>query len=62
MEKLALTIEEVAQILSISKSLAYDAVRQGVIPSLRIGKRYVVSRKYIEKMVDETGRVQLQTK
>ena len=35
---LALTVEQAAKMLNISRNLAYDLVRQGVIPSLRLGR------------------------
>ena len=36
------TVEDAARILGISRGLAYTAVREGTIPSIRIGRRYVV--------------------
>jgi len=32
-----LTVEEVAEILRLKRSTAYEFVRQGVIPSIRLG-------------------------
>lgn len=40
---LALTVEQAAKLLNISRNLAYDLVRQGVIPSLRLGRIMEVS-------------------
>ena len=37
-----LTVDEVASRLEISRSSAYEAVRRGEIPSLRIGRRIVI--------------------
>ena len=42
-------IREVAQILGIGQTLAYDAARRGEIPVLRIGGRYVVPRERFQK-------------
>ncbi|MHA6805016.1 helix-turn-helix domain-containing protein [Salinifilum ghardaiensis] len=36
------TVDEVAGRLGVSRSVAYQQVRQGVIPSLRLGKRWVI--------------------
>ena len=39
-----LRVEEVAHLLRISRGLAYEACRTGVVPSFRIGKRILVPR------------------
>lgn len=41
---LVLTVEESGELLGISRALAYDLVRRGTIPSLRLGRRIVVPR------------------
>jgi excisionase family DNA binding protein len=38
-----LTIPETARLLGISRSAAYRAARKGEIPSIRIGRRLLVS-------------------
>ena len=45
---LALTVEQAAKMLNISRNLAYDLVRQGVIPSLRLGRIIRISRSRLE--------------
>jgi len=40
-DRLTLTVEEAAARLGISRTLAYELVRQGKIPSLRLGRRLV---------------------
>lgn len=52
-EKLTLTVEEVANVFGISRGLAYEMCRKGTIPALRFGKRLVVSRRSVEKMLEE---------
>jgi excisionase family DNA binding protein len=37
-----MTVEEAAAALGISRSLAYDAVRRGQIPHVRIGRRILI--------------------
>jgi len=37
-----ITVERAAKRLGISRNSAYEAVRRGEIPSLRIGRRYVI--------------------
>jgi excisionase family DNA binding protein len=38
-------VEEVAELLEISRSSAYEAVRRGQIPSIRVGRRIRVPRR-----------------
>ncbi|MDX6287690.1 MAG: Helix-turn-helix domain [Frankiales bacterium] len=39
-----LTVEQTAELLGISRGLAFAAVRTGEIPSVRIGRRILVPR------------------
>lgn len=40
--KVTLSVPEVAQLLGVSRNVAYRAVREGQIPALRIGRRVVI--------------------
>ena len=51
--KLTLTVEEAAAVLNISRSLAYEACRQGKIPTLRIGRRLLVSRRALDALLSQ---------
>jgi excisionase family DNA binding protein len=53
-EPLALSVEAAAKILGLSRNSAYEAVRRGQIPSLRFGKRIVVPRAALSKMLSQT--------
>jgi excisionase family DNA binding protein len=50
--RLTLTVAEAAELLGISRGLAYEAVRRGEISSLQIGHRILVPRAAIMKMLD----------
>lgn len=52
MEKLTLSVEETAEVIGISRNACYEAIRQGIIPSIRIGGRILISRKQIEMMFE----------
>ena len=45
------TVEEVAQLLGIGRNSAYEAVRRGEIPSIKIGKRVLVPRAALDRML-----------
>ena len=49
--RLVLTVEEAGRLLRISRPTAYEAVRTGKIPSIRIGRRILVSRIALERML-----------
>ena len=51
--KLTLTIEETAKLLGIGRQLAYDKVKTGEIPVLKIGRRLLVPRAALEKLLNE---------
>lgn len=43
-DRLAVSVEEAARLLGISRDLAYDLVRRSELPSVRLGRRIVVPR------------------
>lgn len=47
------SVEEAARILGISRGLAYDLVHQGRMPVLRFGRRMVVPRRAIDRLLQE---------
>ena len=54
-DRLTLTVEEAGRLLGISRALAYELVARGELPSLRLGRRIVVPRRALERLVDEAG-------
>jgi len=51
-KRLTLTVPEAARLLGISRALAYDAVRRGELPSIRVGRRIVISRVALERILE----------
>jgi excisionase family DNA binding protein len=49
--RLTLTVTEAAQTLGISRALAYELVRTGELPSLRLGRRLVVPVRALERLL-----------
>lgn len=58
-ENLTMTVEEAAVALGISRNLAYEAARDGRIPAIRIGRRLLVSRRALEKILEDPQSVNL---
>jgi excisionase family DNA binding protein len=50
--RLTLTVEEAAATLGISRASAYEAARRGDIPSIRIGKRILVPRSQLDRLLN----------
>ncbi|MGP8182083.1 MAG: helix-turn-helix domain-containing protein [Acidimicrobiales bacterium] len=50
--RLVYTVEEAASLLGISRSFAYEAVQHGDIPSMRIGKRILVPKAALERLLE----------
>jgi excisionase family DNA binding protein len=45
------TVEEAAEILGIGRNATYDGVKSGTIPSIRIGKRLLVPRALLHRLL-----------
>lgn len=52
MERLTYTVNEVAELLGISRSSAYECVRRGEIPAIELGRRLVVARTTVERILN----------
>ena len=52
-QKQVISVDEAARILGISRNLAYEAVRRGDIPSIRVGqKRILIPVRALERLLD----------
>ena len=51
----ACTVKQTQEALGISQDLAYDLIHSGEIPSLKLGRRFVVTRATILRMLDLDG-------
>ena len=52
-DKLTLSVGEAAKLLGIGRNLAYDRVKTGEIPVIKIGRRLLVPRRALEKLLEE---------
>ena len=48
-----MTVEEAAEVLGISRASAYDAVARGEIPCIRIGRRILIPKVALERILTE---------
>jgi excisionase family DNA binding protein len=52
-DKLTYSVEEAAKLLGIGRNLCYEKVRTGEIPALKIGRRILVPKVALEKLLSE---------
>jgi len=55
-QRLTLSVNEVAHLLGLSRGATYEAVRTGQIPSIRIGRRIIIPRIALTKLLEGAGR------
>ena len=55
-ERLVYTVEEAGKLLGIGRSAAYEAARSGELPVIRIGRRWLVSKQALDRMLSEAGK------
>ena len=51
LQRLTYTVQEVGELLGISRGSAYNRVRTGEIPALRMGRRLLVTRAELEDLL-----------
>jgi excisionase family DNA binding protein len=54
-ERPALSVAETAELLGISRWLVQQAVRDGSLPSVRVGRRILIPRLRLEAWLDGSG-------
>ena len=51
-ERLTVTVTEAAELLGISRGMAYECVRTGELPSVRLGGRILIPRRKLEDLLE----------
>jgi excisionase family DNA binding protein len=54
-ERLTVNVSEAATMLGISRNSAFAAVRNGQIPALRVGRRLLISRHLLARMIESAA-------
>jgi excisionase family DNA binding protein len=54
-ERPTLSVAETAELLGISRWLVQQAVRDGSLPSLRVGRRILIPRVRLQALLDGSG-------
>lgn len=51
-ERISYTVEEAAAAIGIGRSLAYELIQDGTIPSVLLGRRRVIPRRLLEEWLE----------
>ena len=54
-ERLILTVREASQLLGLSRSSVYQGALTGAIPHVRIGKRILIPKAALERLLSEAS-------
>ena len=54
-EKIILSVMETANLLGLSRNSTYQGVQSGAIPSIRVGKRILVPKAALDRMLEGGG-------
>jgi excisionase family DNA binding protein len=52
MDRLAYSVEDGANLLGIGRTLMFDLVRRGDVPSIKVGKRRLIPARALSEWVD----------
>jgi len=55
MEKQTFSVPEAAEILGIDRNSGYAAAKNGELPTIRIGKRLLVPKAALERLLNTAG-------
>ena len=58
MKRATVTVPEAGEILGVGRNNAYSAAEQGILPTIRIGRRIVVPMAALEKMLARVSLLQ----
>ena len=53
--RLCITVPEAAEMIGISRNFAYELVRNKKLPVIKFGKRLLIPRVALEKMLEKGG-------
>jgi excisionase family DNA binding protein len=54
-ERLAYSVDEVAQITGLSRDLLYDQMRTGQLGFIKVGRRRIITRHHLDAFLDRAA-------
>ena len=58
-ERLVYTPQELCALLGLSRTAVYERLREGSLPSIRVGRRILIPRRALAEMLDRADSAQL---
>jgi excisionase family DNA binding protein len=55
------TVDETARILGVGRNTTFDAIKRGEIPVIRLGRRILVPRGALERLLEARGKAEAPT-
>jgi excisionase family DNA binding protein len=49
----AYTIEEMAAVLRMGRNTAYNVIKRGQVPSIRLGRRILIPRRAVDQLLEQ---------
>lgn len=56
-ETLTYSVPEAGRLMGISRNTAYEAARNGTLPTIKFGSRYVVPRAALQRLLESGAKV-----
>lgn len=57
-DRLVFTVNEARQKLGISRGLTYEAIRTGKIPSIQIGRRILIPKAALQRLLEKDSQLE----
>jgi len=52
-ERPVLSVDEAAELLGLNRNSVYEAAKRGELPTIRVGRRVLISRAGLQRLLDE---------
>ena len=57
-EKRCYTVKEIQEMLGVCRVTVYDLLKNGKFPYVKVGGKYLVSKKYFDEWLESSGQEQ----
>ncbi|UQY83667.1 helix-turn-helix domain-containing protein [Ralstonia pseudosolanacearum] len=54
-QTLTMTAKETAEVLRVSEATVYEGIKNGTLPSIKLGRRVLVPRAALERMLEQAA-------
>lgn len=54
-ERPVLSVDEASSLLGLNRNTVYESVKRGELPTIRLGRRILISRAGLQRLIDKGG-------